>query len=240
MDKAAVKLVARRRFRAIQSCLTCHTAKRKCDRGRPCLRCSRLGISKLCIYEDDDPDIIEERMLNVANTLRHQVCELKQRSHKDASSYTKPETPEAIQIDTEMCSQNQGLSSPIFDYSTPPMIAADFDIGMMPELSIWPCMDSVLKSPSPEPKSVQESINDLQTQLWTTLKTLQGEPNFNEMSSQIESLLYFIESPTFDASFGFSDESSSSTSSPIMDKSSDSITDSFNFSSYPHLWPLSL
>ncbi|TDL25377.1 hypothetical protein BD410DRAFT_889543 [Rickenella mellea] len=45
-----------RRNRATQSCLHCHTNKRKCDRKRPCRRCIQLGMTGLCIYEVEDPD----------------------------------------------------------------------------------------------------------------------------------------------------------------------------------------
>ncbi|KAF8207731.1 hypothetical protein K438DRAFT_1814127, partial [Mycena galopus ATCC 62051] len=34
----------RRRNRTTQSCLNCHTSKRKCDRKRPCQRCIQLGL----------------------------------------------------------------------------------------------------------------------------------------------------------------------------------------------------
>ncbi|KAI6044924.1 hypothetical protein EDC04DRAFT_2640703 [Pisolithus marmoratus] len=45
----------RRRNRTTQSCLNCHTSKRKCDRKRPCQRCIQLGLTGLCVYEIDDP-----------------------------------------------------------------------------------------------------------------------------------------------------------------------------------------
>ncbi|KZV62825.1 hypothetical protein PENSPDRAFT_641714 [Peniophora sp. CONT] len=44
----------RRRNRTTQSCLNCHTSKRMCDRGRPCGRCTQLGLTSVCIYEVDD------------------------------------------------------------------------------------------------------------------------------------------------------------------------------------------
>jgi len=47
---------ARARHRPIRSCLTCHWAKRKCDRGRPCQRCKRLGAAIPCCYEADIED----------------------------------------------------------------------------------------------------------------------------------------------------------------------------------------
>ncbi|KAH9064993.1 hypothetical protein EDB87DRAFT_1556140 [Lactarius vividus] len=48
----------RRRNRTTQSCLSCHTSKRMCDRKRPCGRCIQLGITGLCMYEVDDPDYL--------------------------------------------------------------------------------------------------------------------------------------------------------------------------------------
>ncbi|KAJ7680386.1 hypothetical protein DFH06DRAFT_415615 [Mycena polygramma] len=45
----------RRRNRTTQSCLNCHATKRMCDRGRPCTRCTQLGLTGMCVYQVDDP-----------------------------------------------------------------------------------------------------------------------------------------------------------------------------------------
>ncbi|KAF6747864.1 hypothetical protein DFP72DRAFT_918537, partial [Ephemerocybe angulata] len=50
----------RRRNRTTQSCLNCHTSKRKCDRKRPCQRCIQLGLTGLCVYEIDDPALRDD------------------------------------------------------------------------------------------------------------------------------------------------------------------------------------
>ncbi|GJE95936.1 Zn(II)2Cys6 transcription factor [Phanerochaete sordida] len=47
------------RVRTTQSCLNCHTSKRKCDRKRPCQRCIQLGLVGLCVYEVDSI-VVEE------------------------------------------------------------------------------------------------------------------------------------------------------------------------------------
>ncbi|EIN12810.1 hypothetical protein PUNSTDRAFT_59909 [Punctularia strigosozonata HHB-11173 SS5] len=57
----------KRRNRTTQSCLNCHTSKRKCDRKRPCSRCIQLGLTGLCIYETSDPN--ERRALTSPLTL---------------------------------------------------------------------------------------------------------------------------------------------------------------------------
>ncbi|KAG0141961.1 hypothetical protein CROQUDRAFT_673836 [Cronartium quercuum f. sp. fusiforme G11] len=50
----------RKRNRTMQSCLPCHTNKRKCDRGRPCKRCTGLGTTGNCVYETEDPKFYEK------------------------------------------------------------------------------------------------------------------------------------------------------------------------------------
>ncbi|OAV92369.1 hypothetical protein PTTG_02235 [Puccinia triticina 1-1 BBBD Race 1] len=50
----------RKRNRTMQSCLPCHTNKRKCNRGRPCERCTSLGITGNCVYETEDPSVIKK------------------------------------------------------------------------------------------------------------------------------------------------------------------------------------
>ncbi|KAG2143001.1 hypothetical protein DEU56DRAFT_792909 [Suillus clintonianus] len=66
----------RRRNRTTQSCLSCHTSKRMCDRKRPCGRCTQLGLTGLCVYEVDDAskrtDVQEDESLR----LRQRVAEL--------------------------------------------------------------------------------------------------------------------------------------------------------------------
>ncbi|KAI0301126.1 hypothetical protein B0F90DRAFT_1719396 [Multifurca ochricompacta] len=45
----------RRRNRTTQSCLNCHTSKRKCDRKRPCQRCIQLGLVITFSYGGSHP-----------------------------------------------------------------------------------------------------------------------------------------------------------------------------------------
>jgi hypothetical protein len=44
----------RKRNRTIRSCVPCHNHKRKCDRRRPCGRCTALGLTGSCVYEVDE------------------------------------------------------------------------------------------------------------------------------------------------------------------------------------------
>ncbi|RSH86499.1 uncharacterized protein EHS24_004756 [Apiotrichum porosum] len=68
----------RKRNRTIRSCVPCHNHKRKCDRKRPCGRCTALGLTGSCVYEVDeardpnDPDVIE------TDRLRRRIAELEQ------------------------------------------------------------------------------------------------------------------------------------------------------------------
>lgn len=70
----------RKRNRTMQSCLPCHTNKRKCDRGRPCKRCLSLGTTGLCVYETEDPRMLENLDTNdpawEVIRLRERVAEL--------------------------------------------------------------------------------------------------------------------------------------------------------------------
>ncbi|KAH9807575.1 hypothetical protein DFH28DRAFT_1004479 [Melampsora americana] len=70
----------RKRNRTMQSCLPCHTNKRKCDRGRPCRRCLGLGTTGLCVYETEDPKLLENLDTNdpawEVIRLRERVAEL--------------------------------------------------------------------------------------------------------------------------------------------------------------------
>ncbi|KAJ7473512.1 hypothetical protein FB451DRAFT_1035630, partial [Mycena latifolia] len=76
----------RRRNRMTQSCLHCHTTKRMCDRQRPCSRCSQLGLSGHCVYEDDDPNRQSQkdehaRLTNRIAELEAVIRELRNKSH---------------------------------------------------------------------------------------------------------------------------------------------------------------
>nr|XP_019011068.1 uncharacterized protein I206_04376 [Kwoniella pini CBS 10737]OCF49849.1 hypothetical protein I206_04376 [Kwoniella pini CBS 10737] len=68
----------RKRNRTIRSCVPCHNHKRRCDRKRPCSRCTSLGLTGTCVYEIDeqrnmnDPDVIE------SERLRRRIAELEQ------------------------------------------------------------------------------------------------------------------------------------------------------------------
>lgn len=66
----------RRRNRTTQSCLNCHTSKRKCDRKRPCHRCTQLGLTGLCVYEVDDPIMRGDLSADEATRLKGRVAEL--------------------------------------------------------------------------------------------------------------------------------------------------------------------
>ncbi|KAI6014728.1 hypothetical protein BKA83DRAFT_4343935 [Pisolithus microcarpus] len=66
----------RRRNRTTQSCLNCHTSKRKCDRKRPCQRCIQLGLTGLCVYEIDDPALRDDPTIDEATRLRNRIAEL--------------------------------------------------------------------------------------------------------------------------------------------------------------------
>ncbi|KAI5123137.1 hypothetical protein M0805_000840 [Coniferiporia weirii] len=66
----------RRRNRTTQSCLNCHTSKRKCDRKRPCQRCIQLGLTGLCVYEVDDPALRDDPDLDETTRLRNRIAEL--------------------------------------------------------------------------------------------------------------------------------------------------------------------
>ncbi|GJE91592.1 Zn(II)2Cys6 transcription factor [Phanerochaete sordida] len=66
----------RRRNRTTQSCLNCHTSKRKCDRKRPCQRCIQLGLTGLCVYEVDDPAARDDPNIDETTRLRNRIAEL--------------------------------------------------------------------------------------------------------------------------------------------------------------------
>ncbi|EIW74654.1 hypothetical protein CONPUDRAFT_93823 [Coniophora puteana RWD-64-598 SS2] len=66
----------RRRNRTTQSCLNCHTSKRKCDRKRPCQRCIQLGLTGLCVYEIDDPALRDDPSIDETTRLRNRIAEL--------------------------------------------------------------------------------------------------------------------------------------------------------------------
>ncbi|KAI0079491.1 hypothetical protein K474DRAFT_623551 [Panus rudis PR-1116 ss-1] len=66
----------RRRNRTTQSCLNCHTSKRKCDRKRPCQRCIQLGLTGLCVYEVDDPALRDDPNVDENTRLKNRIAEL--------------------------------------------------------------------------------------------------------------------------------------------------------------------
>jgi len=66
----------RRRNRTTQSCLNCHTSKRKCDRKRPCQRCIQLGLTGLCVYEIDDPSLRDDPNVDENTRYRNRIAEL--------------------------------------------------------------------------------------------------------------------------------------------------------------------
>ncbi|KII90667.1 hypothetical protein PLICRDRAFT_39249 [Plicaturopsis crispa FD-325 SS-3] len=66
----------RRRNRTTQSCLNCHTSKRRCDRKRPCQRCIQLGLTGLCVYEVDDISTRDDPTVDENTRLRNRIAEL--------------------------------------------------------------------------------------------------------------------------------------------------------------------
>ncbi|KDQ15126.1 hypothetical protein BOTBODRAFT_109337, partial [Botryobasidium botryosum FD-172 SS1] len=66
----------RRRNRTTQSCMSCHLNKRKCDRQRPCQRCTNLGSTALCVYEVDDKHYRLVPGQDEVSHLRSRVAEL--------------------------------------------------------------------------------------------------------------------------------------------------------------------
>ncbi|KAF9790998.1 hypothetical protein BJ322DRAFT_1104652 [Thelephora terrestris] len=76
----------RRRNRTTQSCLNCHTSKRKCDRKRPCSRCIQLGLTGLCVYEVDDPAIRDDLNVDEVTKLRNRIAEPESLSRERTSS----------------------------------------------------------------------------------------------------------------------------------------------------------
>ncbi|KIO19372.1 hypothetical protein M407DRAFT_82876, partial [Tulasnella calospora MUT 4182] len=48
---------SKKRNRVMQSCVACHSQKRKCDRKRPCTRCTEHGIAGQCVYQLEDPAV---------------------------------------------------------------------------------------------------------------------------------------------------------------------------------------
>lgn len=100
----------RKRNRTIQSCLPCHQNKRKCDRKRPCSRCTALGLTGSCVYEvdharnPDDPEQTEtEHLRGRIAELEQVVRELRQRgtTKNTGGSTSGSSTP-----------RDQGMSEP--------------------------------------------------------------------------------------------------------------------------------
>ncbi|KAG8862472.1 hypothetical protein FRB96_001543 [Tulasnella sp. 330] len=65
-----------KRHRVMQSCVACHTQKRKCDRKRPCTRCVEHGISGMCVYQLEDPSQRDGPDQEELWRLRNRVAEL--------------------------------------------------------------------------------------------------------------------------------------------------------------------
>ncbi|WWC89229.1 uncharacterized protein L201_004147 [Kwoniella dendrophila CBS 6074] len=94
----------RKRNRTIRSCVPCHNHKRRCDRKRPCGRCTALGLTGTCVYEIDeardinDPDVIEtDRLRRRIAELEQVVRELRQKAPTRAQAQlaSVPTTPAA-------------------------------------------------------------------------------------------------------------------------------------------------
>ncbi|WVQ99584.1 hypothetical protein IAU59_006720 [Kwoniella sp. CBS 9459] len=68
----------RKRNRTIRSCVPCHNHKRKCDRKRPCGRCTALGLTGTCVYEIDETRDMNDPEVAEADRLRRRIAELEQ------------------------------------------------------------------------------------------------------------------------------------------------------------------
>ncbi|PSS27617.1 hypothetical protein M430DRAFT_71553, partial [Amorphotheca resinae ATCC 22711] len=72
----------RTRNRVSRACLPCHSAKRKCNKARPCSQCLKRQITSNCIYEsvtDADLEALEAAdpgLLSENQVLRSRVGEL--------------------------------------------------------------------------------------------------------------------------------------------------------------------
>ncbi|KAG9051695.1 hypothetical protein FS837_000084 [Tulasnella sp. UAMH 9824] len=67
---------SKKRNRVMQSCVACHSQKRKCDRKRPCTRCTEHGIAGQCVYQLEDPAVREGPEQDELLRLRGRVREL--------------------------------------------------------------------------------------------------------------------------------------------------------------------
>ncbi|WVQ80822.1 hypothetical protein IAT38_002929 [Cryptococcus sp. DSM 104549] len=90
----------RKRNRTIRSCVPCHNHKRKCDRKRPCGRCTALGLTGTCVYEIDeardmnDPDVAEHvRLKRRIAELEQVVRELRQKAPSRNAMTNVPPPP---------------------------------------------------------------------------------------------------------------------------------------------------
>ncbi|KAJ7287474.1 hypothetical protein C8J57DRAFT_1167579 [Mycena rebaudengoi] len=126
----------RRRNRTTQSCLNCHTTKRMCDRGRPCSRCTQLGLSGVCVYEIDDParrtDTRDEssRLVSRIAELEGVIRELKNKPHpRWLDTQDVPVSPPGVPVVTPESPLSFNASSP----SLAPL--EDFP---WPDLFNWP------------------------------------------------------------------------------------------------------
>ncbi|WWD17199.1 hypothetical protein CI109_101637 [Kwoniella shandongensis] len=68
----------RKRNRTIRSCVPCHNHKRKCDRKRPCGRCTALGLTGTCVYEIDEARDLNDPEVAETDRLRRRIAELEQ------------------------------------------------------------------------------------------------------------------------------------------------------------------
>lgn len=128
----------------MQSCLPCHTNKRKCNRGRPCERCISLGITGNCVYETEDPSVIKKIDLkdpaNEIARLRGRIAELegvvrilkgrphpKQQRHSNSSTGPPPNLGSPTPVPSsptfslsqsrsfDACSVNEDGNNPILE-----------------------------------------------------------------------------------------------------------------------------
>ncbi|WVN88344.1 uncharacterized protein L203_103549 [Cryptococcus depauperatus CBS 7841] len=88
----------RKRNRTIRSCVPCHNHKRKCDRKRPCGRCTALGLTGSCVYEIDEQRDMNDPEVAETDRLRRRIAELELvvrelRQQRGASKAAMPSLP---------------------------------------------------------------------------------------------------------------------------------------------------
>lgn len=104
------------RYRIINSCLSCHRQKRRCDRKRPCSHCLRRHTSGQCVYEAlpeaelSDPETDTAATEQNPELLRRRVAELeavvadykaRERAHSTSCRRGKDKPPSQLEHDND-------------------------------------------------------------------------------------------------------------------------------------------